>query len=152
MATVEQTTMKVQRLLTGPMNLKLRLEGDTFSIVFTDMSTSVQLRVQEWGKNKDGEPQTLVLISSMILRAVKPSPALFEWVARNGGSRWFGHVEVYDDKNSPGDVLLIMAHTLLGDYLDEAELGHGVFGILNAADAWDDELQKKFGGKRWTDS
>ena len=151
MATVEQTTMKVQRLLTGPMGLRITLENDVFSIVFSDLSTSVQVRIHEWVKNKEGEPQTLVLVSSLILRAVKPTPALFEWIGRNGGSRWFGHIEVVDDRNSPGDVMLIFSHTLLGDYLDEQELGHAVFGILQGANEWDDELQKKFGGKRWVD-
>jgi hypothetical protein len=141
MATVEQTTMKIQRLLTGPMGLRVTLEQDRFSIQFSDMSTSVQIRVQEWAKTPEGDPQSLVLISSLILRAVKPTPALFEWVARRGGSRWFGHVEV----------MLVMAHTLLGDYIDEQELRHGVMGILSAANEWDDELQQQFGGKRWVD-
>ena len=152
MATVEQTTMKVQRLLTGPLGLKIGLERDIFSIVFSDLSTSVQIRIHEWVKDQEGEPQTLVLISSLILKDVKPTPALFEWVARHGGTRWFGHVEVADDQNSPGKVILVFAHTLLGDYLDEKELGHGVFGILQGANEWDDELQKKFGGKRWVDA
>lgn len=58
---------------------------------------------------------------------------------------------MHDDK-PPGEVLLIMSHTLLGDYLDEQELRHGVMGILSAANECDDELQKKFGGKRWIDS
>lgn len=126
MATVEQTTMKVQRLLTGPLGLKIGLERDIFSIVFSDLSTSVQIRIHEWVKDQEGEPQTLVLISSLILKDVKPSAALFEWV--------------------------VFSHTLLGDYLDEKELGHGVFGILQGANEWDDELQKKFGGKRWVDA
>ena len=150
MATAEQTMLKVQRLLTGPMGLKIGLENDIFSVVFSDLSTSVQIRIQEWAKTPDGEPQSLVLISSLILKGVKATPELFEWVARHGGSRWFGHVEVYDDKNL-GGVMLVMAHTLLGDYLDEQELRHGVMGILSAANEWDDELQKKFGGKRWVD-
>jgi hypothetical protein len=102
-------------------------------------------------KTKDNEPQSLIVISSMILRGVKPSPALFEWVARNGGSRWFGHVEVYDEKET-GTVMLIMSHTLLGDYLDEKELEHGMFAVLRSADEWDDQLQKQFGGKRWSDA
>ena len=151
MATVEQTMMKVQRLLTGPMGLKVTLEQDRFSVQFQNMSTSVQLRIQDWGKDADGDPRSLVLISSMILRGVKASPALFEWVARKGGSRWFGHVEVIDDKE-PGTVMLIMSHTLLGDYLDEKELEHGMKAVLLGADEWDDELQKQFGGKRWIDS
>ena len=151
MATAEQTMMKVQRLLTGPMGLRISLEGDRIGIRFQDSSASVQLRVQDWGKDRDGEAQSLVLISSLILREVRPTPALFEWVARQGGSRWFGHVEVYDDKE-PGTVYLMMSHTLLGDYLDEKELEVGMFAVLSAADGWDDELQKQFGGKRWADA
>ena len=45
-----------------------------------------------------------------------------------------------------------MSHTLLGDYLDEHELGTGLYAILSAADGWDDELQKQFGGKKWSDA
>jgi hypothetical protein len=72
-------------------------------------------------------------------------------VARRGGSRWFGHVEVHDDKE-PGTVYLLMSHTLLGDFIDEKELEVGLFAVQMAADGWDDELQKQFGGKRWSDA
>jgi hypothetical protein len=150
-ATVEQTMMKVQRLLTGPMGLKIMVEGDRFNVRFQDTSTAVQLRVLDGGKDPDGEARTYVLITSLILKGVKATPALFEWVARQGGSRWIGHVEVHDDEQ-PGTVYLLMSHTLLGDYLDEKELAAGMFGVLSSADTWDDELQKQFGGKRWTDA
>lgn len=150
MATVEQTMMKVQRILTGSMGLRVTLGGDTFTVKFSDSSTSVHIRVKDWGEDSEGDPRTLVLISSPILRDVKASSALFEWVARNGGSRWFGHVEVYDD-DQPGSVFLVMAHTLLGDYLDEKELEAGMWSVLSAADGWDEELQKLFGGKRQID-
>jgi hypothetical protein len=151
MATMEQTMMKVQRILTGSLNLRVSVNKDTFSVQFQDSSTSVQLRVQDWGKDSEGEPRTLVLISSLILKGVKPAPALFEWVARNGGSRWFGHIEVLNH-DEPDLVYLMMSHTLLGDYLDEKELETGLYAVLSAADGWDDELQQKFGGKRWIDA
>ena len=151
MATAEQTMMKVQRLLTGPLGLRITLDGDSIGVRFQDISTSVQIRVQDWGKDREGEPRSLVLINSLILRNVQATPALFEWVARNGGTRWFGHIEVYDDKE-PGMVYLMMSHTLLGDFLDEKELETGMWAVLTAADAWDDELQKQFGGKRWADA
>ncbi len=151
MATVEQTMMKVQRLLTVGMGYKVQLSGETLSVSFEDFSTSVQLRVKTWGNDSEGDPETLVLINSMILRGVKPSPALYEWVARTGGSQWFGHVEVYDDGDEPGAVSLWMAHTLLGDYLDEKELGHAMHCVLDAANKLDDELQQQFGGKRQID-
>lgn len=151
MATVEQTMMKVQRMLTGAMGLNIQLKGEWFSVMFKGASTSVQLRVQDWGKDSEGDPQTLVIISSLILTGVKPSPALYEWVARNGGSKWFGHIEVFDSDSEPGTVWLLAAHSLLGDYLDEKELETAMMGVQFAADDWDDELQQQFGGKRQID-
>jgi hypothetical protein len=142
--------MKVQRILTGPMGLRVMLEGEKFSVTFKDASTSVVIRVMDGGKDREGEPRTYVLITSTILREVKPSAELFEWVARQGGSKWFGHVEVHDEPQT-GTVYLMMSHTLLGDYLDEKELEAAMWVVFSSADGWDDELQKKFGGKRWMD-
>ena len=150
MATLEQTMMKVQRILTGPMGLRIMLEEDRIRISFNDSSTQVQLRIVEWSEDSEGEPRSLVVVSSPILREVPPTPELFEWVARNGGSRWFGHVEVHDFEE--GTVHLVFSHTLLGDYLDQPELETAMWGVLHVADEWDDELKERFGGKRFSDA
>ena len=151
MATVEQTMMKVQRLLTGPMGLRIQLAGDTITVAFSDSSTAVHLRVIDGGQNDEGDTRTFVRITSPILRSVRPSPELFEWVAKEAGYNWFGHVAVSDDTNEPGKLFVMMIHTLLGDFLDEGELEAAMFGVLSSADHWDDELKKRFGGKRWAD-
>ncbi|MGE0556501.1 MAG: hypothetical protein AB7R55_24005 [Gemmatimonadales bacterium] len=152
MATLDQTLLKVQRLLTGPMGLRVDLDGNGFLVRFQDASTAVRLQVRDWGTDREGESRTLVLISALILRGVQPTPQLFEWVARQGGSRWFGHVEVHDDRDNPGTVYLLLSHTLLGDFLDEKELETAMYAVLGGADSWDEELQKQFGGKRWSDA
>ncbi len=152
MATVDQTMMKVQRLLTGPMNLRIDLQGDTIGVRFTDASTQIHIRVLDWGKNKDGEPRTLVRVSAPILRSVPPSPALFEYLARELPRFYFGSVAVWDDEEDKGKLALTLGHTLLGDYLDEEELKAALFGILGSADDLDDQLKQRFGGKRWTDA
>jgi len=152
MATVEQTMFKVQRILTGPMNLRIQLQGNTMYVQFSDASTQVSLSVAEWGKSKEGEPRSLVNISSPILWSVTPTPELFEWIAREGGRYYFGHVSAADDIRDAGKVFLSMNHTLLGDYIDEEELASAMYAVLNTADQLDDELQKRFGGKRWTDT
>jgi hypothetical protein len=151
MADVDQTMMKVQRLLTGPMGLKIQLQGDTIGVVFTDSSTQIHIRIIDWGKSKEGEPRSLVRISAPIVRGVKPTPALYEYVAREAPRLWFGNIAVWDDDESPGMVSLTLGHTLLGDYLDEEELRSAMFGVLGSADDLDDVLQKRFGGKRWVD-
>ncbi len=150
MATLDQTMLKVQRILTGPMGLNVLLDGNRIRISFNDASTQLQVRIAEWGTDDQGEPRTVVVVSAPILREVVPTPELFEWVAREGGSRWFGHVEVHDFEE--GTVHLVFSHTLLGDYLDQPELETAMWGILQVADHWDDELQQRFGGKRFTDA
>ncbi len=147
MATVEQTMMKVQRILTGPMGLKVMLEDDRFRITFQDTSTFLSIRIIEWGTDDAGEPRSLVLVTAPILWNVTPTPEMFEWVARHGGSRWFGHVEVQDAEED-GQVHLIYSHTLLGDYLDQAELETAMWGLLSVANTWDDELLPRFGGRK----
>src|SRR3990172_12530146 len=113
MATVDQTMMKVQRLLTGRMALRIQLQGDTIGVSFSDSSTQVHIRVIDWGKNKDGEPRTLVRVSSPILRGGQPSPALYEYLAREAARLWFGNVAVWDDEETKGLLSLTLCHTLL---------------------------------------
>lgn len=151
MATAEQTMMKVQRILTGPMGLSVQLQDNKLSAQFTDLSTVVNFEVAEWGETEEGEPRSLVHVSSPILWGVDPSPELFEWIARQGSQYYFGRVAAFDDSANPGKIFLAMLHTLLGDYLDEEELKAATWGVLMTADELDDELQQKFGGKRWAD-
>lgn len=151
MATVDQTMIKVQRLLTGPMGLQIQLMGEVIRVTFTDSSTAVHLRVIDWGKTKDGEPQTLVRISAPVLYGVKPTPELYQYLVREAPTKWFASFTVADDANNAGMLVVSMAHTLLGDYLDEMELSATMFGVLGAADEQDDIIQKRFGGKRWID-
>jgi hypothetical protein len=148
-ANVDQTMMKVQRILTGPMGLRISLSGNTITVTFTDVSTRVNVSVQDWGVDKNGDPQTLVQLSSPILWEVDPTPAVFEFIARS--SYYFGHITAYDDSSAPGKLFLVMGHTLLGDYLDEEELSSAMYAILGTADKLDDELKGKFGGKRLAD-
>ena len=152
MATVDQTMIKVQRPLTGPMNLRIQMMGDFIRVTFTDVSTAVHLRVVDWGKTKDGEPQTLVRISAPILYNVDPNPALYEYLLREAPQKWFGAYMVADDNDNKGKLCVSVVHTLLGDFLDEGELNAGMYGVLWAADEQDDIMQKRFGGKRWVDA
>jgi hypothetical protein len=134
------------------MGLKIQLQGDTIGVVFTDSSTQIHIRIIDWGKNKDGEARSLVRVSAPLLRGVQPSPALYEYLAREAPRLWFGNIAVWDDEETKGMLSLTLGHTLLGDYLDEEELRATLYNVLGSADDLDDQLQKRFGGKRWTDN
>ena len=151
MSDVDHTMIKVQRILTGPMGLRISLQGNSITVTFTDSSTRVNINFIEWGTNKAGDPSTLVQLSSPLLWEVDPSPGLWEWIGREGGNYYFGHISAYDDSSAPGKLFLLMKHTLLGDYLDEEELHWALYQLLNTADKLDDELKQKFGGKRLAD-
>jgi hypothetical protein len=152
MATVDQTMLKVQRILAGAMKLNIQLAGDLISINFSDLSTQANVRVIDFGKNKDGEPSSLVRVSAPVLRGVKPSPALYEYMVREAPQRWFGSFNVSEDQATPGAVFIAVGHSLLGDFLDEEELAAALWAVLATADQLDDEMQKRFGGKRWADT
>jgi hypothetical protein len=147
MATVDQTMMKVQRLL-GSLGLGAELSGNRLLIRFRDASTMIGIKVLDWGATTDGDPRTLVTITAPVLLRVKATPKLFEWVAKEGGNYFFGHLAVMDDDDKSGTVYVEMRHTLLGDYLDEQELADALYGVVGNADQLDDEMQKKFGGER----
>ena len=100
MADLDMTMMKVQRLLTGPMGLRISLQGSTITVTFTDSSTRVNINFTDWGQNKAGDPSTLVGLSAPLLWEVEPTPAVFEWIARNGGKFYFGHVTASDDTDA----------------------------------------------------
>ena len=50
------------------------------------------------------------------------------------------------------DLPLLTKDVSIREHLDQKELEHGMFAVLRSADEWDDQLQKEFGGKRWSDA
>lgn len=150
MSSADVVFMKVQRILTGHYKLKVQLEDGSLFVSFTDMSTTGMVRVVEWGKDAEGEPQSIVVIECPVLVDVPITPQLFEWVARHGAARYFGAIRLTEG-NDASKAILTMTHTLLGDTLDPEELGTALFLTLRDADKLDDELQKQFGGHRLAD-
>ena len=55
------------------------------------------------------------------------------------------------DNKEKGTCFLQLDHTLLGDYMDPAELLAAVGGVLYSADDLDEVVHTRFGGKRYTD-
>ena len=75
-------------------------------------------------------------------------------MATEGTTYDVGCVQLYevDEEDGSQTGFLQFAYTLLGDYLDEDELGTALWTVLFTADRLDDELQAQFGGRRWTDA
>jgi hypothetical protein len=98
----------------------------------------------------DQDDRVLVKVAAPIAFGVSTSPELFEWLARHCGDHFFGSFEIFDDDDG-GTVTFGIYYTLLGDYLDPAELSAAVSAVAGAADELDDDVTKQFGGRRYTD-
>ena len=71
MATVEASTLKVQRILAGGFD-DVMLAADGFAI--ERGSTRVNVEIQEWGKDPQGEPSSIVRIWAPLAREITPTP------------------------------------------------------------------------------
>ena len=94
--------------------------------------------------------RTVIRLAVPLLREVQASPELFRWSAVEGQQYLFGSVTVVEMPD--GTFLLLFDHTLLGDYLDRPELMGALGALATTGNDLDDELQTKFGGKRFIDS
>ena len=147
MATVEETTQKVQRILVDGFN-DVRLRKNGFSLEVG--STAAFVEIQEWTPDKDGNPRTLVYVWAPLGRDVKPTDDLFHWAATDGQQFRFGGVTVIENKEAK-TCFLQFDHTIMGDFMDPAELIAAVGAVLYTADDLDETVHTRFGGKRYTD-
>jgi hypothetical protein len=147
MATVEETTQKVQRILVDSFNdVRLRTNGFALEVG----STAAFVEVQAWTPDKDGNPRSLVYVWAPLGRDVAPSDELFHWAATDGQQFRLGGVTVIENKDAK-TCFLQFDYTILGDYLDPAELVSAVAAVMYTADDIDETVHTRFGGKRYTD-
>lgn len=145
MPTAEQVRNKVLRMMANNFEVKVDDDGD---IVVRHESAICWVSVSGWHEQEGRN--TIVRVRAPILWEVPITPAVYQWVATEGQGYLFGAVRVaLEQGKSTGN--LWFTHTLLGDNLDEPELETTVVCVLGDANRLDDELQKKFGGKRTTD-
>jgi hypothetical protein len=85
-------------------------------------------------------------------RGVPKTPELFRWAAVDGQQFRIGSVSVLEDQDATKDTCFLQFdHTLLGDYLDPAELVTAVGAVMYTADDLDEVVHTRFGGKRFSD-
>jgi hypothetical protein len=135
-----QVKEKVQRILTESFgSVTIDKDGD-FYVRFD--SAVVYIRVLEL-KNET----SIVRSWSIMLSDVQPTPEMYRWVATNGQDNFFGHASV--EEREDGLVNIIFTHFLLGDFLDAEELNWAVIALGKTANELDDQLQARFGGKKF---
>lgn len=132
---------KVQRYLMdmGLHGIEVIEDGYTFR----HDSTRVFITVEERGEGED--TFSPIIITAPVVSDLKPTPELFEYVARHADDKLFGHLGLKEDKER-GVLQLVFTHTLLGDFLDPQELERAVAAVAITANEEDDKLAAQFGG------
>lgn len=148
MATAEEIGPKIQRILVGEFNDVRLTKNGGFSVPLG--STTAFVEPTDWAPDSDGSPRSIVRIWAPLGRDVPPTPELFRWAATEGQSKWFGSVTVVEGEEGK-NAFVMFDHTLLGDFVDPAEVSTAVRAIISTADELDDIVHDKFGGKRYTD-
>lgn len=142
MSDVETVKQKVEAFLTSQGRVGLDSDGD-YSLGAG--STRVFVRV---GAHPNGKATTVFVMAPVLIGA-PATPELYEYVATTD-TYIFGRLVAI--KSQTGDVNVFFSHMLLGDYLDREELLYAVGGVASSADDMDEELQAKFGGKRFSET
>jgi hypothetical protein len=120
--------------------LTVTLIGDGYQVPFDSTAVNIQITPQQ--------DRTLIQMYVPVLHNLPPSPELFEFVATDGQKFFFGSLHYVPEVD---DGLLVFEYTLLGDYLDADELYNALAALAVTGNDLDDELQKRFGGKRFVD-
>lgn len=135
-----QVREKVQRILTDALgSVSIDSDGDFF-VRFG--STVVFVHVEGID-----EEATMIESFAIVLDDVKLTPEVYRWAATEGQRYRFGRAAVVEGDAGVGRILA--NHTLLGDFLDPEELKWAVIATGRLADDLDDELQGRFGGKKF---
>jgi len=157
MEEIEVVRAKVERYAKEIFqNISIAPDGD---LQFRFESTKIEIRVRHlktWQNEEDrayhirhGLPTVRVDIWAFVLIDVPRSPGLFKWVATEGQNWNFGGAKV--KLNDDGLAHLIFSYAISGSTLDPGELKNAALMVARTANNLDEDLQKRFGGKRFVD-
>jgi len=138
---VMRARMEVQQMLQQWLgSIEIDQEGDF--IIRNGSSVSFG-RVVDWG---DGD--VIFSVFCPMLVEVPITPQILEYAATE--SFMLGHMRVIpDDTGRSG--MLQFEYRIVANDIDPSELQAAVTGVASVGDALDDELQGRFGGKKFTD-
>lgn len=140
MSAIDDVTKKVQRILTQYGRVELDRDGD---FVLRQGSAVMFVSVRQ-GFGEDG---TIVSFRCPLVRKVKLTPDLFQWVATEGQHYKLGGCQVVNASDSKDIGSIWFKYAIVGDDLDESELMAGTRATLLTSNDLDNMLRDKFGGE-----
>lgn len=90
--------------------------------------------------------QTAVRVWSITNLDVPVTDELTRFVATENGKLVFGVLSLDESRGA-----VVLAHTLLGEFLNREELKVAVAAVASVADGYDDQIKTRFGGRLFTE-
>jgi hypothetical protein len=132
---VPETIAKVREMLSPFEDVTVHEDG-TCSLCYGSALVQVGVGVFD-------EDQAVIHVRARCVVGATPSPELYRWVATNQAD--VGHFTVVEEAD--GTATVRFSHSLLGEFLNPAELRLAVVAVAFTADRFDDELAARFGGR-----
>jgi hypothetical protein len=110
------------------------------SFVLPMGSTFANVNVYPWG-----EDDATVNVRAYVVLGAEMAPELLHYLLRQNDDFRFGAFGLDKDND------IFFEHSIVGSTLDKAELKASVLAVVGTADRYDDEIQRKWGGRRMSD-
>ena len=136
----DRLRQKVEQILTGILG---RVEVDqqgAFSFPFE--STRVFVNVAPFHETSVANVYAITNVE------VPATPELFRWIATHTDSWLFGHLGA---EESDRGVTVVFRRSVLGDFVDPAQLHQAVGIVATTANQIDEEIKRQFGGRLFTE-
>ena len=130
-------------------DLRITYESTHVILSVIELETS-DTEIVEYRKNNDISA-TVVNIFALVLFEANVSNELYKWIATEGQTYDYGAFRVFIDSENPKKCNVQYQYRLAGDHLDPGELKGALAAVAFTADNEDDELQKMFGGQKFSD-
>lgn len=140
---VRRTRTRVEKLLTDAAGGTPPPQDSRGLFTFPHESTRVFVGVAPLA-----DDFSIVDIHAVTNFEVPVSEELFKFLLKASSGTAFGHIEIAE---KDGKALVVFAHRVMGDFLQEDELRSALSCVALTGNKLDDEIQQRFGGKRFQD-
>ena len=141
--TVAQLLPKIEQILSKMFEQVGVMQGGGYAVHAG--STDVFVTAGQLNEN-----HTVVEVFAFTNLEIDPTPDFYKWFALNSDIAPFGALKLAGRENGQVDVMI--AHRLLGTYIDLPELQGALFYITQTADAIDEQVKEMFGGRTFRET
>lgn len=136
----EEVYNKVGSYLKEVFGEMVHTRADFPSYVVPMGSAFANVNVYPWG-----DTDATVNVRAWVVMGAEMTPELMHYLLRQNDDFRFGGFGL-DKEND-----IFFEHTIVGSTLDKEELKASVLAVVGTSDRYDDEIQRKWGGRRATD-